>query len=277
VAELNAPHGRGSTHSAAGRGSANGMENGHGKPKPKTEGSEGQMRIDWLAFPELSSAWCEQYAKLDELLETLEANTLSGLAEDALKKKKKQHGKNKLHISSQGFKDYPLFKEVPVVCVALREGRQKEMLAEELVPGDIVQVQAGYRVPADARILECSPDLRIEMETIGFLKSDGVGPGHARDAVEVDETVDVWECKNIIFMGCKVLSGSAKAIVIKTGSNTALGVVAREMGWLDETAAPATVLNKMDKWESAFEGKTEAIARSMGLASENGRCNCTVM
>eukprot|EP00961_Rhodomonas_salina_P110922 1492606-Rhodomonas_salina.2 len=152
---------------------------------------------------------------------------------------------------------------------------------------------------------------------------------------QVDETVDVWECKNIIFMGCKVLSGSAKAIVIKTGSNTALGVVARvlplpllllacllaclllcqtlallllralpescsseqtssprwpcaealrcalrcrersrdsrrcvvcstfqEMGWLDETAAPATVLNKMDKWESAFEGKTEVHPRT---------------
>ncbi len=65
------------------------------------------------------------------------------------------------------------------------------------------------------------------METVGFWHSDGEGPGHARDAMEVEETVGVWECKNIIFYGCKVMSGTAKAVVIKTGADTALGVVAR--------------------------------------------------
>ena len=48
-----------------------------------------------------------------------------------------------------------------------------------------MEIKAGHRVPADCRLLEASPDLRVEMATVGYRASDGTGPGHARDSVEV--------------------------------------------------------------------------------------------
>jgi len=84
----------------------------------------------------------------------------------------------------------------------------------------------------------------------------------------------VWEARNLVFMGCGVVQGTYKGLVVKTGMNCALGVIANEMGWAE--GGHRDFGSKFGRCESAFEGKTQAIAQACGLADENGRCRCTV-
>ncbi|KAJ1495345.1 hypothetical protein T484DRAFT_1763080 [Baffinella frigidus] len=187
--------------------------------------------------------------------------------------------------------------------MALRDGREKEVMA-----------QAGKRVPADCRILEASPDLSVELQTIGFAPP-ATGPRVLpRNAIQAKDTVGVWEASNLVFFGCRIERGSGKAVVIKTGVHTALGVLAREMDWVDapppanltsrigarrfsvmalagcgvdvncqremdwvDATTPANLSARLDKFEAAFEGRTEAIFRSCGLVTPEGRCRlCTI-
>jgi len=164
----------------------------------------------------------------------MEADVSVGLDDAKIQKKKKKFGRNKVSISTDGMKEFPNFKHIPVVATALRDGRQKEVMAEDLVPGDIVFFRQGQRIPADARILEASPDLRMEMETIGFgPHMEGNLNGHSRSADEAQETVGVWEAKNLVFTGCRVEAGKGKGLVVKTGAYCIMGVIAREMEWHD--------------------------------------------
>lgn len=167
------------------------------------------------------------------------------------------------------------------------------------VPGDVVEIKAGQRVPADCRLLEASRDLRVEMGTIGYRASDGGGPGHARDNLEVacralapprnahlgpmrtsharfwgwqaDETVGPWECKNLVFMGCMCERGSGRGLVIKTGMHSALGVIAREMEWAQPLEA-APLHQKLSSLETAFEAQTEVRALALPAPSNAPAC-----
>eukprot|EP00802_Teleaulax_amphioxeia_P004261 Tamp_04265.p1 GENE.Tamp_04265~~Tamp_04265.p1 ORF type:complete len:575 (-),score=81.43 Tamp_04265:1524-3248(-) len=239
-------------------------------------GTSDYVRIDWEKFPELSGHWSEQYEVLDELLVRLDANPQAGLNQALLQKRKKAAGPNKVVVTSEGFKEFPQFKDIPAEAVALRDGRLKQILAQDLVPGDVVELKAGQRVPADCRILEASADLRVEMSAIGFRSSDGDGPGHARNNLQVDDTVGPWESKNLVFIGCMCERGRATAVVIKTGMDTALGIIAREMGWA-QPIDPKPLHSRLGAFEEAFDAQTARVARSMRLTTDDGRCVCTVM
>ena len=65
-------------------------------------------------------------------------------------------------------------------------------------------------------------------------------------------------------------------VVVKTGVRTALGVLAREMEWLEAPAAPG-LSTRLERLEAAFEGKTAAVFRACGLVSEEGRCRLCVV
>jgi len=237
-------------------------------------GAEGKWAIPWTQFPELSTLWGEHFEPLADLLVRLGANVDAGMEDVGVKRLRKAYGKNKLSITEEGQGAFQGFSHVPNTAAVMREGRQVELLAEDLVPGDLVLGVKGSRAAADIRIIECSSDLRCDMSPIGLPTTDGKGRGHARNSTEVQETVGVWEAKNLIFMGCQVLQGSYKGIVVKTGMSCALGVVAQEMGWSE--GGGGDFGTKFGRFESAFEGKTAAIAIQMGLANENGRCRCNV-
>ncbi|RMY73716.1 hypothetical protein D0862_14240 [Hortaea werneckii] len=102
----------------------------------------------------------------------------------------------------------------------VRNGRLSEVKAEELVPGDVIHVAVGDRIPADCRVLSIhSNSFRIDQSILtGESESVGKDVQAVKDAqaVKQDQT-------NMLFSGTTVVTGSAHAVVVLTGSNTAIG------------------------------------------------------
>lgn len=114
---------------------------------------------------------------------------------------------------------------LPQKCRVVREGQEDEIKAEDLVIGDIVKVQGGDKIPADLRII-VNNGLKVEQAALN---------GES-EHVEVSDRAlheNFLESKNIIFNGCLCLEGMAKGIVIKTGDNTFLGIVAQQTAQIE--------------------------------------------
>lgn len=102
------------------------------------------------------------------------------------------------------------------VCVK-RGGKDVEIKAEELVPGDIILVKAGEYVPADCRLLE-SALLRVDESALTGK------PGAVEKQISaVPSNADMDQRRSTLFLGTKLLSGSALAAVVATGFQTELG------------------------------------------------------
>jgi len=105
----------------------------------------------------------------------------------------------------------------PTTCV-LRDGILKNINAAQLVPGDIIILEAGDYVPADARIIESS-EFRCNESVL-----TGVEVPIEKEAdIVLDDISGVEERSNMIFSGCSVVHGTAKAVVVSTGMNTEMG------------------------------------------------------
>jgi P-type Ca2+ transporter type 2A len=102
----------------------------------------------------------------------------------------------------------------------LRNGRAKRVRADELVPGDIVSVAVGDRIPADSRLLSISSNsFRLDQAILtGESESVEKDVRPIKDAKAVKQ-----EQKNMLFSGTTVVTGHATAIVVLTGSSTAIG------------------------------------------------------
>lgn len=115
----------------------------------------------------------------------------------------------------------------------VREGKEREILTEHLVPGDIVLLASGMRVPADLRLLKTT-ELRIEEAT---LTGESV-PVEKKTVAISEENLTPGDQTNMAFMGTVVVNGRAKGIVVETGSKTVLGQIAREVKELSVTQTP---------------------------------------
>jgi len=120
--------------------------------------------------------------------------------------------------------------------IAIRNGEKSEVNAEELVPGDILALEAGDMIPADARIIE-SVNLRVD-ESI--LTGESV-PVEKDAEADVPEVAPLGDQTNMLFSGCLITSGRALAVVIATGMDTEMGKIA---GLLSETKKVKTPLQK---------------------------------
>ncbi len=118
----------------------------------------------------------------------------------------------------------------------LRAGRVREVPAREVVPGDVLILKEGDRVPADARLVE-SWDLEVDES---MLTGESTPVEKDADAVLPPET-PLAERRNMVYMGTYVLQGSAKAVVVATGMNTEVGRIA---GSLREWERGKTVLEE---------------------------------
>lgn len=102
-----------------------------------------------------------------------------------------------------------------------RDGFESTVEAEELVPGDIVILTAGDRIPADARLLEA---VRLEVEESALTgESTTVEKGIDR----VPEQTTLAERRSMLYLGTAVAAGRAVGIVVSTGTATELGKVGR--------------------------------------------------
>nr|CAI5840707.1 unnamed protein product [Callosobruchus analis] len=135
---------------------------------------------------------------------------------------------------------HELTKLVPPQCHCIREGSPDSFLARELVPGDVVVLGIGDRVPADIRLCE-AVDLAVdessftgETEPARKCTDEVVRPNGAHSSNT-----------NIAFMGTLVRCGNGKGIVVSTGTNSEFGSVFKMM--LEEEAPKTPLQRSMDK------------------------------
>lgn len=119
-----------------------------------------------------------------------------------------------------------LNKLVPPRCTCIRDSKQQEFYARNLVPGDVVCLTTGVRVPADLRLFEA---VRLEIDESSF--TGETEPNEkACDAKDVNgSATGLSSYTNIAFMGTLVRSGNGKGIVISTAENSEFGAVFKMM------------------------------------------------
>ncbi|KKS85767.1 MAG: Cation-transporting P-type ATPase [Candidatus Gottesmanbacteria bacterium GW2011_GWA1_43_11] len=115
-----------------------------------------------------------------------------------------------------------LKKYLEIKSTVIRDGKEVELDVEQLVPGDMVRLVAGDRIPADVRFIE-SADLLVD-ESV--LTGESV-PREKTTVILAQKPDDIYSASNIGFLATTVVSGEAKAVVIGTGKNTAYGEVAK--------------------------------------------------
>uniref|UniRef100_T1J4W7 Calcium-transporting ATPase n=1 Tax=Strigamia maritima TaxID=126957 RepID=T1J4W7_STRMM len=130
-----------------------------------------------------------------------------------------------------------LTKLVPPICHCIREGHVESFLARNLVPGDLVKLNIGDRVPADLRLVEAI-DLAIDESSF---------TGETEPAVKITNAIThgklngISSRKNIAFMGTLVRNGNGKGIVINDAENSEFGDVFKMM---QSEESPKTPLQK---------------------------------
>ncbi len=143
-----------------------------------------------------------------------------------------------------------LEQNIFTTTTVLRNKKAKEIRIENVVIGDIIELNAGAIIPADVRIIE-SKDL--------FL-NQSVFTGESvlvEKTTESNEAKEIFSINNICLMGSSVVSGSAKAVVVETGFNTYLGRMSKNLN------------NKKEKtnFEKGMDGITKLLIRYMIVVS----------
>ncbi|HQQ37997.1 MAG TPA: HAD-IC family P-type ATPase [bacterium] len=116
-----------------------------------------------------------------------------------------------------------LKKFVETKATVLRDGKEIIISDTELVPGDILILQEGERIPADSRVI-LSHNLKVDEAALTG-ESEPIHKTSERQAA--GETVGQY--KNIVYKGTNIVAGNGRALVIATGSQTAIGAIASKI------------------------------------------------
>lgn len=107
-------------------------------------------------------------------------------------------------------------------CVVIRNGTKIIVSSDQLVPGDILIIQAGERIAADARIIECH-NLQVDESTF-----TGESKTVYKEVFTFETPVEVADQKNMLFAGTVITVGWARAVVVATGNNTQVAKIQHE-------------------------------------------------
>jgi cation-transporting P-type ATPase F len=116
----------------------------------------------------------------------------------------------------------------------VRDGHERTVPSDELVPGDLVLLDAGDKVPADVRLTRES-ELRVNESAL-----TGESVPVAKDEIVLPETIPVADRRNMAYSGTLVTTGSGAGIVVATGVETELGAIHRLVGAAETLATPLT-------------------------------------
>ena len=122
-------------------------------------------------------------------------------------------------------------------CKVMRDGKMVSLHSDELVPGDIVILEAGDAVPADGRIIE-NASLKIEEAA---LTGESVPVNKVLESlgiVEGQEDIPLGDRKNMCYMGSTVVYGRGKAVITTTGMDTEMGKIAGALAATVEEQTP---------------------------------------
>ncbi|CAM9731739.1 unnamed protein product, partial [Hapterophycus canaliculatus] len=149
---------------------------------------------------------------------------------------------------------------LPPHAACVRGGKAGDVMARDLVPGDVVLVKSGDRIPADCRLVQAA-DLFVDESSL-------TGEGHAREKLVTalggpvaqggcaaaedtgpvshgQRAIPLAECKNMVFMGTLACGGHARAVVVATGMKTEFGKTFEDMKDVESRRTPLQM--KMDE------------------------------
>ncbi len=143
----------------------------------------------------------------------------------------------------------------------LRDGQEKLINAQDVVPGDIIKLEAGDFIPADARLIR-SVNLKSEESAL-----TGESVPSEKDAnAAVAENAAVGDRDNMVFSGCSITYGTGVAIATGTGMNTEMGKIAGLLAGEKETKTPLQLkLAKLGKYLGLIALAACAIIFIVGL------------
>ncbi|OLP20118.1 magnesium-transporting ATPase [Leptolyngbya sp. 'hensonii'] len=135
---------------------------------------------------------------------------------------------------SKAEKDLAALKKLssPKVRV-VRDGKPLELAAKDLVPGDVMQLEAGVQVPADGRLLEAA-NLQVREAAL-------TGEAQAVDKetdILLSEDTPIGDCNNLVFQGTEVVYGRGTVLVTKTAMQTELGKIATMIQSVESEPTP---------------------------------------
>ena len=142
-----------------------------------------------------------------------------------------------------------LQKMSSATCKVVRNGIAQTIETSELVVGDIILVEAGDSIPADARIIECS-NLKVEEAA---LTGESVPVDKNNEYIEDDE-IPLGDRHNDLFSSTYVTNGKAKAIVTSVGMQTEIGKI-------------AGMLNSQKKTTTPLQDKLAQVGKAIGIIS----------
>lgn len=153
-----------------------------------------------------------------------------------------------------------LKKMIEHMAIVIREGRELRIKSSELTVGDIIILQSGNRVPADARIIECA-DLQINEANLS---------GEALPSEKIKEKIikgaPLADRKNMVYLSTIIVSGSGQAVVTAIASDTEIGEIAQLVGSIEEEKTPLQVrLAELSKTLSFFIAIISVIIVLIGI------------
>ncbi|MCA0388019.1 MAG: cation-translocating P-type ATPase [Bacteroidetes bacterium] len=129
-----------------------------------------------------------------------------------------------------------LKKMAAPLAIVIRNGKEQEIASRELVPGDIIKISMGAKIPADARIIKCA-NLKVEEAA---LTGESVPVDKHTDPVH-GENIPLGDRNNILFAGTAISFGRGTAIVIATGMETEFGKIATMLQNTEDERTPIQV------------------------------------
>ncbi|WP_028476926.1 HAD-IC family P-type ATPase [Nocardia sp. CNY236] len=119
-------------------------------------------------------------------------------------------------------------------ATVVRDGRKQSVLSDELIPGDLVLLEAGDKIPADLRLTQ-SVELQVDESAL-----TGESVPVSKGEVVLPAATPIADRRNILYSGTLAVTGSGAGIVIATGADTELGVIHRLVGAAETLATPLT-------------------------------------
>ncbi len=146
----------------------------------------------------------------------------------------------------------------------IRDGKLITLKSEDLVIGDIIVLEAGDAVPADARIIECA-SLKVEEAA---LTGESVPVNKTDDKIDGTD-IPLGDRKNMVYMGSVVVYGRGKAIVCATGMDTEMGKIADALANAEEGKTPLQIkLSQLSKVLTVLVVAISVLVFGISLARE---------
>ena len=127
----------------------------------------------------------------------------------------------------------------------IRDGRHNVISSSELVPGDIIELEAGDNIPADGRIVWLTSNFSAQEASL-----TGESTPVVKTTLALEEAdVSLADRANMVYMGTSASSGKAKIIIVDTGMNTELGKIAGMISEIEKVSTPLQKkLEQFGKW-----------------------------